>query len=644
MRGLLGNNYEGRNIYRKDSEVSTKTNDTQLSEQPTPMIGKTNPQLNWEIMFYRRQLVSQKISHFDDHVAAAQKELDYLQRNARHLLILLPVQQKTREGIVLAAGRMNAKLKWTRKEIWRAKTHRDVLIKDLEAEATQAFPAPVSASTQVGRSATLNTPMKTTPTKSPQTGLLRSDTEQTLRSNMTKSPLSPLSAAPESATATRRPSQAVLEQITTDVSEPPEIVGMRRASASSQVDAVSTPPRITSSPRLGEDHIDISKLRTPSLHTQPSQHLSMTNESQAASDFDMNEHISAIASINTTPKSKLTEDFEIVKRHGSESERERAHKSSFHNLANTDGIKDRTGSVRRSLQRTLRDTSNPLHIPHHSRSKKGKESGSSLAVTEDGRSIMSQESEELKRDPTGRFVLHGKKASVITMGPEWNLSSEDRMRMREQLLAERAANSPIADRDENGELTNASQRHSLHIDTDVINAKRRSVDARSLTAEPLSPRSEPMRKVSSYSLAPEDAENQRQPRHRDTRDSTTFSLYSAVTTTGQGETFHSAKSSPRLSIGEDSDDDEDVDDDDEEKKQVDDDDLIYVHDRYGNVLAVKPQLPEDSIDGEVDDDEDEEEEKQDKDKGKAKEIQTYTPMSTQPHIKPSTQRQTQEEL
>ena len=82
MRGLLGTNYEGRNIYRKDSEVSVKTNDTQVSEQqsqpqdqpqPTPIIGKTNPQLSWEIMFYRRQLVSEKISHFDDHVAAAQK-------------------------------------------------------------------------------------------------------------------------------------------------------------------------------------------------------------------------------------------------------------------------------------------------------------------------------------------------------------------------------------------------------------------------------------------------------------------------------------------------------------------------------------------------------------------------------------------
>ena len=271
--------------------------------------------------------------------------------------------------------------------------------------------------------------MKTTPTKSPQTSLLRSDTDHTLRSAVTAK--SPLSTAPQSAVPTRRPSQAVLEQITTDTSEPPELATIRRKSASSQVDAATTPPRITPSPRLGDDQSSIGKLRTPSLHTQPSQHLSTAADSQAATDFDIDDHISAIASINASPKSKMNEDLDITKRHGSESERERISKSSFHNLTSPDGIlKDRTGSVRRSLQRTLRETSNPLHLPHHSRSKKGKESGSSFAGTEDGRSIISQESEELKRDPTGRFVLHGKKASVITMGPEWNLSSEDRMRMR----------------------------------------------------------------------------------------------------------------------------------------------------------------------------------------------------------------------
>lgn len=604
MRGLLGNNYEGRNIYRKDSEVSTKTNDTQQMNQPTPISGKTNPQLNWEIMFYRRQLVSEKISNFDDHVAAAQKELDYLQRNARHLLILLPVQQKTRETIVLAAGRMNAKLKWTRKEIWRAKTHRDVLIKDLEAEATQAFPAPAPSSAQPGRSATLNTPMKATPTKSPQSDLARSDTDATLRSAVTKSPLS---TAAQSAGPTRRPSQAVLEQITTDSSEPLELLTTRRKSVSSQAGA-TTPPRLSPSPRLGEDQIMVGKLRTPSLHTQPSQHLSVTNESQAATEPDAEDQVSATAVANTTPNSKSNEDSNIIKRHGSESERERFHKHSVHSFQNADGIlKDRTGSVRRSLQRTLRETSNPLHMPHHSRSKKGKESGSSLAVTEDGRSVVSQESEELKRDPTGRFVLHGKKASVITMGPEWNLSSEDRIKMREQLLAEKNANSPTIGRDGDGETLSRSQRQSLHIDTDMIDAKRRSVDARSSSFGIASPNGAngTNENISSTSTDVPDLDLQEQRSHSNIRDSNTFSLYSAVTT-APGETFHSAKSSPRLGNVDDSEDEHEEGENGEsqhahtheiERADEEEDDTIYVHDRDGNIVAVKPQLslPQENI-------------------------------------------------
>lgn len=599
MRGLLGTNYEGRNMYRKDSEASVQTDDTQQSDQPTPIVGKTNPQLSWEIMFYRRQLVSEKISNFDDHVATAQKELDYLQRNARHLLILLPVQQKSREALVLAAGRMNAKLKWTRKEIWRARTHRDILIKDLEAEATQAFPAPAQSSAQPSRSATLNTPTKTMPVKTPQSGLVRSDTDQTLRSAITAK--SPLSIASTGTGPARRPSQAVLEQIVTDASDPPELLTARRKSASSQADATTPPPpRVTPSPNLGADQISVGKLRTPSLHTQPSQHLSLTNESQAATEPDTEEHHVPTTAFNISPNSKSNEESGHLKRHGSEAGTDRFYKHSFQSA---DGLKDRTGSVRRSLQRTLRETSNPLHMPHHSRSKKGKESGSSLAPTEDGRSMISQESEELKRDPTGRFVLHGKKASVITMGPEWSLSSEDRMKMREQLVAERTATSPLLGQDSDIGTPNRSQRQSLHIDTDMIDVKRRSVDARSVSLGLTSPPSNNGQKEdpASNPVDSPDLKSSEQKSARNIRDSNTFSLYSAVTTTGPGETFHSAKSSPRLSSdAEDSDDSDEDEDENENENENDhihshgpetaneiDDDVIVVHDKDGNAVPVK---------------------------------------------------------
>ncbi|KAK5949916.1 hypothetical protein OHC33_009101 [Knufia fluminis] len=532
MRGLFGTNYDARNMYRKESEISTTTTGSRENDQPLPNTGKTNPQLTWEIMFYRRQLVSEQISNFDDHVAAAQKELEYLLRNARHLLILLPIQQKTREAIVFAAGRMSAKLKWTRKEIWRAKTHRDVLIKDLEAEATSSFPA--STPPVATRNSTTATPLKATPTKAGQSGLMRTDTDQTVRSNLTKSPLA---ATPASAGGARRASQTILEHIRTDTTEPPELSQTRRQSASSHV-----PKSPTYSPRVGNDQASVSRARTPSLHTQASQNLSMAGESQAATDFDNEENLLREAGMLGVDSTTVTDKDD---RRGSESGKESALKHNLSHLQHDGSFKERAGSVRRSLQKTLRDSSghSHMHMPHHSRSKKGKESGSSLAVTEDGRSIMSGESEELKRDPTGRFVLHGKKASVITMGPEWQLSSEDRVKLREQMLKEQVLN-------EDSEPT-TSKRASLHIDTGIIDAKRRSVDTRSTGTEDLSPTAKP---------AGENEDDVDGSNRKSMADSNRMSLYSAVTTpAGVNDTFHSAESSPRPST-----DDEEEDKEEEE--------------------------------------------------------------------------------
>lgn len=509
MRGLLGTNYEGRNIFRKDSEVSTKTDNSQTLEQPTPITGKTNPQLTWEIMFYRRQLVSEKISALDDHVGTAQKELDYLLRNARHILVLLPFQQKTREALVLAAGRMNAKLKWTRKEIWQAKVHRDILIKDLEAEAASAFPAP-KASVAVG------TPIKTTPTKS--TLLSRSDTDQTLRS--TKSPAVP---SPMTAPSTRRPSATILEHIVTDNSEPPELASRRRKSGGS---VAAASPLLAVQP--SDEAESRGRLRTPSIRTQNS-HLSMAAGSQAATDADVDGSI--------VPELEHVQEGD--KPHDSGSEKD--YRQSLSPL--TDGaLKERTGSVRRSLHRTLRESSGHIHIPHHTRSKKGKESGSSQAPTEDGKSVISADGEELKRDPTGRFVLHGKKASVITMGPEWQLSSEDRMRMREQMLKDNDYH---------------SNRTSLHIDTKTIDDKRKSVERpQSVHSEEVSPGA-PDELPESHVLD----KSKEKLNRKSMADSNRWSVHTAVTTPAR-ETFHSAETSPRHSS-----DSEDLDADVPVRKQ-----------------------------------------------------------------------------
>ena len=107
--------------------------------------------------------------------------------------------------------------------------------------------------------------------------------------------------------------------------------------------------------------------------------------------------------------------------------------------------------VRRSLHRTLREA----HVPVHHRSKKGKDSSSSVGLAEDSGSL--QEAEGLARG-AGSFTVHGKKASVITFGSEWHsMSPEERIRLRKQAQADESrVFSPTTIEDENEFVTTSS--------------------------------------------------------------------------------------------------------------------------------------------------------------------------------------------
>ena len=94
---------------------------------------------------------------------------------------------------------------------------------------------------------------------------------------------------------------------------------------------------------------------------------------------------------------------------------------------------DNKPKVRRSLQRTLRDSHHSHHSVHHHRNRKGKDSVSSAGGTE-ASSIA--DSEGLARG-TGSFTVHGKKASVITFGAEWqSMSPEERLKLRRSAHAD----------------------------------------------------------------------------------------------------------------------------------------------------------------------------------------------------------------
>ncbi|KAJ4551408.1 hypothetical protein HRR78_004085 [Exophiala dermatitidis] len=413
MRGLLGSSYEGRqHIHRKDSEQSTK------SEQALQKERKVDPQVTWEIMFYRRQLISERISDFDDKIMVAQKELDNLLRNARHLLILLPIQQKTREALVLAAGRMSAKLKWTRVELWRTRTHRDILYKDLEQEGVTAFPVP--------RRSSASTPQKTTPIKVGPINIARNvnDINQT-----TLSPVSALS--PKASNMTEKLTSAENEGNRPE-SSPPDLSAATSPSVSEHV--------LVGQESSQEPHVLVHRASvTSSHHSRDKERLArvITEDDEQkvlreAGLFGTDGHVS---------KEKRPDT--------GESDRDRL-------AAVTSPLEtSKVGSVRRSLQRSLREGHH--HSPSIHRHRKGRDSGSSVAATDDGGKSVQNEVEELKRG-TGSFILHGKKASVITMSSEWqSMSQEDRLKLRKAMHDDAGKQHPSAIHDDEEEGENQKE-------------------------------------------------------------------------------------------------------------------------------------------------------------------------------------------
>ena len=406
MRGMVGSPNEGERfpMRRKDSQLSTLSHESHHQDTAAAPSRPIDPQMAWEILYYRRQIINEKLSDYDEKLANIQKELDNLLRNARHLQILLPIQPKTREVLILAAGRMSAKLKWTRIELWRTKCHRDLLKADLELESISDFPAPKSV-----RSSKTLTPLKDAPQKPTAQTLTPGDIGD---STIAVSPLSIPSTE-----ATREPSQIILDHVKTSDSAQDIMSEKTASSIRRSLLSVDGAPV---NHGFDEEHSISTGEKDPdshALHHQPSivsSHRSKTGSDRHLVSADDNEDtvrtVSATEGISSTPRRPDTS--------GSERDRVGAISPEMSN-------RDRGGSVRRSLQRTLRDSQHGHHLAGHRYSKKGRDSGSSFVTADEGSQLASTEN-ELKRG-TGSFLLHGKKASVVTFGSEWN---EERMKLR----------------------------------------------------------------------------------------------------------------------------------------------------------------------------------------------------------------------
>ena len=440
MRSLLGSNYDGpktRGMRRMDSDKSTQSVQTTTGEVLIRS-GKLDPELARQIQTARRQIMAQKIAEAEEKLEADSKQLDVHLRNARHLQILAPIQSKTRERVVLAAGGMAAKIKWLRMEMWRTRCHKDILALDLDEEINTANDRTLHTENvaYMGISATT------------------SGTSDFTKLDLRAGSLSNAQATPRRDSMARPSTQP----------SPGRTINMDDMFQSSlQASSPRTQHKAQGSwelPPLSFESTQ-SSIQPGSSTKLPAPAPEMLTHHSSLGSVKGSEKMSDLIDIATrlaTPRPSLDEDEQEllieaglvisdspspkVKGADGTSDGEKEKELEKSRSPDTE-VNDSKTRVRRSLHRTLREA----HVPTHHRSKKGKDSASSVAMTEDALSL--NESEGLTRG-AGSFTVHGKKASVITFGSEWqDISPEERLKPRKSVRGDESKLSvPTAIEDE----------------------------------------------------------------------------------------------------------------------------------------------------------------------------------------------------
>ncbi|EKG10935.1 SEC7-like protein [Macrophomina phaseolina MS6] len=415
-RGLIGGNYDGqrnRALRRLESSQSTKSISTPTGDV-TVTSGKIDNQLAQQIAAARRENIQRKVEEAEDRLGAAVKQLDSRLRDARHLQVMAPIQPRTRDHVMHAAGRMAAKLKWIRIEIVRMKAHRDILIMDVDEEKKAAEdaakprfkeietipPVPALPSTASSPSTVQG------PKSSRLSGLVRLGSKASGSTTRPRSPRSPsMSGRPDTADS--------------DVNDE---------------DVFTTPPETT----LPSPGAPPSGWEIPPMDFGPSNRDSWAGSTNSSHPDGLG-HRPSVSTAGGKTESVAESDASSRHRRPSVADADRNPSEIAMNLDGrpstppADGAErppagspESRSKVRRSLHRTLRDTHSGSG---HRRSGKGKDSSSSIMSDE----LSGPSSPEVLPRTHQSFTVHGKKASVVTFGAEWqNLSAEERLKLRKQ--------------------------------------------------------------------------------------------------------------------------------------------------------------------------------------------------------------------
>lgn len=412
MRGVIGGNYEGqrtRAIRRIDGIVDSPTT-SHFVQTPSGEVsilrGGIDTKLAAEISAARREVIEHKITDSEDKLAAANRELQTLLRNARHLSILTPIQPKTREQAVMAATNLAAKLQWVRMDMWKLRCHRDILALDMDEERK-------SMKDQSRRNLAIVTPNLST--QNSPAGSIHGEPPPSAGSD---------TPTPTQATFTPRASASIGEDISHVVSH----------SSSTKNGSTWEFPQRGAFSQSARGSFSSTVPRSPSVSSLGQQKADFTNAGNDDGSIDTRRS-------NRSPS---------VSSFGGEAEKEKDDEKDDKKKEKGKG-KDKESSrpkIRRSIQRTLRETQGLGH-------RRGK---SATVSGEDGNQPGERypgDTEGLARG-SGSFTVHGtfkfilsyirghiigshsqcivvrtigKKASVITFGSEWqNMTAEDRLR------------------------------------------------------------------------------------------------------------------------------------------------------------------------------------------------------------------------
>jgi hypothetical protein len=441
-RGMLGGLYEGqknRGIRRLESSHSTKSIPT-LTGEVTIQSGKLDAQFAQQMMIARRETMQMRISDSEDKLAQAIKELEARLRDARHLQILAPIQPKSREQVIHAAGRLSAKLKWARIEIWRMKCHRDILAHELEDERQGA----------AERQARIDKVAEFGPVQQPQlssqqshrgskiSGLARLTSKTSSLTSGNKPPLSPGAMSARPGTKSSRDTEFGGEDA---FKTPPETSRQH-----SPNDPLFHVPPLMLNPHASDRRSSMASSSAPTQSPRllPSEHrpsIVSTDDGTGTVDSDSESDDDARYTTPPTfePGTSEPRTPDIPSLDGMRLD-PAVESDPDQTVASSAGSPASRTKQRRSLHRTLRETS-------HRRSHKGRDSSSTI-VSDDA-----QDNEGLTRDK-GSFTVHGKKASVIQFGSDWhNTTAEERLKRKKELHdAAELASSPD-DRDGNSTIS-----------------------------------------------------------------------------------------------------------------------------------------------------------------------------------------------